>query len=1074
MSRCHQVNRIRRPGSKRAGTPARSAWRWPAGERGLYLSVALCVCFSAAAPASGSNDSLLYAEDFDSGMAVDWWLNDGWAPAPADTGFTLLADGTGHTHCGYSHSTWADSLLRCRLKLEGDLAHVSYRHTGFTRYFVALREESTILHKQVGDGAFVEHLATGSGVPYGVWHTLDIDGQGASISVSLDDVELFSYDDPLALTSGGISFEAFDARVWIDDVQVFGPESEAPVTGLVWQRTGGPPGGLGYDIRMRPDRPDHIYVTDAFAGVFVSTDRGQTWQSANEGINTRVGISGDAIPIFCLTIDPTNPDVIWIGTSGVRGIYRSDDAGSTWERRDNGVVESNSISFRGFAVDPTSPDTVYAAAEISSWGWAGENRMGREFDLTKGVVYKTTDGGENWEAVWRGDNLARYILINPHDTRVLYVSTGIFDREAANSDPVTGYAGGVGVIKSTDGGQSWVEVNAGLNSLYVGSLFMHPVNPDTLLAGTGHVGYSAGAGAYLTTNGAETWEHVLAPEYALIESVEFAQSDPNIAYAAGSESVYRSEDGGHTWHVVAGDEGGWGPLGIRAGFPIDFQVDPDDPDCLFANNYGGGNFMSSDGGVSWVTASKGYTGAQVRAIAVDPHAPGRVFAAARSGIFISPNAGEDWVGRAYAPHASLEWYAVACDPSDPAHVLAANNWENSVLETRDRGTTWHSVSGPPRTNVAWRVIAFAKSLPSVVYAGTAAYYSAGTFDDQMSAAGIFVSNDGGATWAEANDMLSADAGVTALAVDPDDPLIVYAATGNHGLLKTLDGGQSWHTLATGMPGSSCALAVAIQPLHSNAVLAGLCDAGVYSSLDGGNTWQFSGAGLDPHAMVSDIVFDPINPETVFAADRFTGVYRSTDGGAHWRLATTGLGCRDINDLDISSDGKHLYAGTEGGGVYRLDIDGQPPADAAWPEHPSPPDPEPPEDGGDDGDEPDPPGDGEDDGEEPGPPGDEPSDEEEPEPSETDPNDDDGSEDPGGTNDDGGPETPVDGSGEGEEPATPSDAAAGDGATDSPGENAMEGGVAPTGGGSVCGAVAIAGLITCLVLWGVARGKCRRQ
>ncbi len=166
-----------------------------------------------------------------------------------------------------------------------------------------------------------------------------------------------------------------------------------------------------------------------------------------------------------------------MGTQNARGIFRSVDEGLTWTPKFNGIIEVG-LSVRGFAVEPGNSDTVYAAGEISSFDWSGEIKLGREFDLTKGVVYKTTDGGENWTAVWRGDNLDRYIWIDPRDHNVIYVSTGIFDREAANSDPVNeGTPGGVGVIKSTDGGATWSQINNGLSNLYVGSLFMHPDDP---------------------------------------------------------------------------------------------------------------------------------------------------------------------------------------------------------------------------------------------------------------------------------------------------------------------------------------------------------------------------------------------------------------------------------------------------------------------------------------------------------------------------------------------------------------------------------------------------------------------
>jgi len=71
---------------------------------------------------------------------------------------------------------------------------------------------------------------------------------------------------------------------------------------------------LGYDVRMHPDNPDKMYVTDAFAGVFISDDAGKTWYPSNQGLTDRTGESQNAIPVFCLTIDPHNPDIIWTGT----------------------------------------------------------------------------------------------------------------------------------------------------------------------------------------------------------------------------------------------------------------------------------------------------------------------------------------------------------------------------------------------------------------------------------------------------------------------------------------------------------------------------------------------------------------------------------------------------------------------------------------------------------------------------------------------------------------------------------------------------------------------------------------
>jgi photosystem II stability/assembly factor-like uncharacterized protein len=873
---------------------------------------------------------LLYQEDFQEGSAPGWDLNPGWEVIRDGDNYVLA--GQGHVWAHPPAQNAADFRLLLRVKLLRGRIHLVYRLTNASRYYIGFEQNRSDLNKQYFPDTFQEGLA-GSDAYHqsNAWHEVEIIGEGPQLYFIVDGQLEWEYHDSEPLTYGWFAFETLEnSLVYIDDVQVFGaaPEGAAtPQTGIpegspTWIRTGGPLGGLGYDVRMRPDNPDILYVTDAYAGVFMSTDGGLNWFPSNDGIDTRVGTSSDSIPVFCLTIDPHNYDTIWVGTQNVRGIFKSTDGGRSWRRMDNGVIEKEGITFRGITVDPRTPDIVYAAAELSSWVWNGEPSPGREFDMTAGVVYKTLDGGQNWFPVWRGDNLARYIWIDPRNPDVIYISTGIFDREAANSDPQARIPGGEGVLKSTDGGQTWTQVNNGLNNLYVGTLFMHPQNPDILLAGTGNNQYYQANGVYLTSDGGASWQQTLDGDN--ITSVEFALSDPQVAYAGSNAAIYRSQDGGRTWGRVSGGEDGWGPPGVRAGFPIDFQVDPRDPNRLFANEYGGGNFLSVDGGRTWSVASSGYTGAQVRHIIVSP-ASAHVYASARSGIFVSKDGGESWDGLNTPPAYSMEWYVAAIDPADDNHILAANNWNSVIFSSLDRGQSWQPVGQALGEMKSWRAIAFAPSNPSVVYSGSSAFYSAGTFDDRLPAAGIYRSQDGGDAWTPANDPLSQDANVTALAVQHDNPSIVYAATGNHGLLKSLDGGNNWTALNQGFPREPVVLSVGIHPEDPNLVFSGLAFGGLYRSMDGGATWTPSMDGLNPEATISSLIFDPTNPQLMYAADLFSGVYRSMDSGATWQPLNNGLRTRAVNKLALMSDGQHLYAATEGEGVFRLDLDGKPPS-----------------------------------------------------------------------------------------------------------------------------------------------------
>jgi photosystem II stability/assembly factor-like uncharacterized protein len=861
---------------------------------------------------------LLFEENFEDVQARDWELEDGWIVTEG------MLKGSGHSWARPSGGPWQDFRLQFRLNLQHGRIHLVYRLNDKGRYFIGFHEHGSYLNKQYWPETFIDLLGR-EVIPRNLdrWYEIEIAGSGPHLRFLVNGELEWEYTDPDPLSGGTFAFETLeDSVAYIDDIRVFG---QAPDTSLAWVRTGGPLGGLGYDVRMRPDNPDMMYVTDAWAGVFISTDGGQTWRPSNQGINTRTGESGDAIPVFSLTIDPHNHDTIWIGTQNVRGIFKSTDAGRTWLEKDNGIIENEGITFRGFTVDPRSSDIVYAAAEIASFAWSSQPQQGREFDKTKGVVYKTIDGGENWTAVWRGNNLARYIWVDPRDSDVLYISTGIFDREAADSDSTTNKPGGEGVLKSTDGGQTWSPVNNGLRNLYVGTLFMHPENPDILLAGTGNNAYYEGGGVYLTTNGGTLWQPVVPNEN--INAVEFALSNPNVAYAGSAGAVYRSSDRGHTWSKVSTGEDGWGSPGVRAGFPIDFQVDPRDSNRLFANNYGGGNFLSVDGGRTWTVASDGYTGAQVRAIAVDPTDPATVYAAARSGFFASKDGGDSWIGLNTPPAFHLEWNAVAVDPSNPQHLLASNNWDPVILQSNNAGRTWSWSGDRLAEGMGWRVIVFVPSDSRTIYAGSSAFYSAGVFDNLMPAAGVYISRDGGATWNSANDTLSARANIIDICVDPYDSQVVYAATGTNGLLKSSNAGGGWTAMNVATP-TTTALSVAVHPINSKVVYAGLAHSGLYRSDDSGTTWQPSMNGMSPEAHITDILFDPRDPLVMYAADAFSGVYRSTDGGRLWRQINNALSMRAVNRLAISADGLHLYAATEGGGVYRLDFNGEPPQPAS--------------------------------------------------------------------------------------------------------------------------------------------------
>ncbi len=699
-----------------------------------------------------------------------------------------------------------------------------------------------------------------------------------------------------------------------------------------WIKTGGPIGGLGYDVRYGAST-EVMYVTDNYSGVNKSLDGGETWFATNRGITGRFGASGDAVPVFTLTVDQNNPDIIWAGLKDDKGLYKSVNAGQTWSKVTPNISEAQFV-FRGVTVQDGNSNIVYAQGELPM------NVYGKVFDRVRGRIYRTADGGVNWEMIWEGDNLVRYVFIHPDNDNLLFASLGIFDREANNSDcsqtpPVQGSGGVLKLEKQGSGWDNWT-MNTGLTDMYVGTLAIHPDNPDIMLAGAGNTACSryeqpAGVkhetgGVFLTTNGGGTWTKTLAND--VITAVEFSPNLPNLAYAGGQHMIYRSENGGVDWIPVSGMSYDWGPIGAPAGFPIDFVVDPSipsDPEVLFANNYGGGNVKSVDGGGTWQLASSGYTGALMLDVAINPEKPQIVYGAARSGFFRSTDGGNSWNGLSTSPAVLWSAFGAAVKPDEPNVVLASQELLGYLYRSVDGGLSWTTVFTVP--NVVPGVDLYQHGLKSiefaappnshVVYAG--ACRGSVALDDiannsKKLSEGIFKSINGGITWADASDSNTTDKCLASIAIHPTNPNIVYAAAPYAGIYKTTNGGASW-SLQSGLPTDM--RSVAINPKNPDIVYAGALSGGVYRTINGGSFWSAFKTGMEPNDPIWSLAIDPSNPDIVWAGSRATGIYRWVPEEERWTHVNKGLTTRTVQALAISPDGKLLYAATTGEGVFRM-------------------------------------------------------------------------------------------------------------------------------------------------------------
>jgi photosystem II stability/assembly factor-like uncharacterized protein len=177
--------------------------------------------------------------------------------------------------------------------------------------------------------------------------------------------------------------------------------------------------------------------------------------------------------------------------------------------------------------------------------------------------------------------------------------------------------------------------------------------------------------------------------------------------------------------------------------------------------------------------------------------------------------------------------------------------------------------------------------------------------------GIYKTSDGGATWKQMNDGLTATF-ASCIIVDHSISTKLYCAT-EDGAFGSENGAKSWHKLNLSAPNIRV---VAQHPRDAQMLVAGTENNGIYISRDGGKVWEKSDSGID-HNTFYTIAFDPSHQEIMYAGGYTTGVYKSINGGRSWQRYHEGLTNLNIHALAVDpNNSNRVYAGTMGGGVFR--------------------------------------------------------------------------------------------------------------------------------------------------------------
>ena len=278
-----------------------------------------------------------------------------------------------------------------------------------------------------------------------------------------------------------------------------------------------------------------MYATTYNLGIFKSTDGGKNWVFASFGIKNWYGMQ--------LATHPEDPDTIFTTTNG--GVYKSTNAGESWkligssELCDDEDVGGN-CHYHGIVVEKEAPFKVLVGSGGDQYAKEGVGLTGSE------------DNGKSWRNSDDGfvrDVHVSKLIIDPNNSNVFYATT---QGETEYTDKV---GDGAGVFKSTDRGNSWTQINNGLNSLETNVLVVDPNDSETLYLGTDD------DGIYKSTDGGENWKKlILSASFGIGDIIVDPRNSNNIYMGTvdyfrlsenrgvlGDFGVYKSTDGGTTW-----------------------------------------------------------------------------------------------------------------------------------------------------------------------------------------------------------------------------------------------------------------------------------------------------------------------------------------------------------------------------------------------------------------------------------------------------------------------------------------------------------------------------------------------
>ena len=697
------------------------------------------------------------------------------------------------------------------------------------------------------------------------------------------------------------------------------------VSGLKWRNVGPAlTSGRISDFEFNPNNPFEYYVATSSGGV---------WKTVNSGVTYEpIFDSQGSYSIGCVTMDPNNSNVIWVGTGENNnqrseaygdGLYKSLDGGKSWEH----VGLKNSEHIGKIIVHPENSDVVYVAAIGPLWSKGGDRGL-----------YKTEDGGKTWNSIIEVDEHTGVndVVMDPRNPDVLYAST--FQRRRHVYTYVGGGPGSA-MHKSVDGGKTWIRINKGLPSEELGriGLAISPANPEIIYAIVEAA--NGKSGFFASTNRGASWEkrsgHVTSGNY--YQEIIADPVDEHTVYSMGTWMSV-THDGGRNFkkvgedtkhvdnhcmwinphnnnHWVVGCDGGiyetydaaktWD---FKKNLPVtQFYKVAVDNDYPFYNIYGGTQDNFSLGGPSRVLTNHGIrnsewfitNGGDGFESQIDPYNPNIVYAQSQYGglVRFDKKSGES-VGIKPVARKGENAYRFNWDaPLVVSRHVAGRLYFSAekVFRSDDYGNSWEVISEDLSQQIdrnTLKVYDRVVSIDAVMKNGSTSLYGS----------------------------------IVAFSESPINKNLLAAGTDDGLLHVSENGGETWRKISSidGVPNQSYVNSVFLSKHDENVMYVaynhhkyGDFKPYIFKSSDKGISWTSIASNLPERGSVYAIEEDHVDADLIFVGTEF-GVFFSPNKGDNWKQLKIGLPTIAVRDIAIQERENDLVLGTFGRGFYVMD------------------------------------------------------------------------------------------------------------------------------------------------------------